>query len=248
VGLFSSSNNSISSNNIGKNGYGVGLDSFSDDNEILGNNITANYGHGIGLFASSNNTIFHNNLLDNSIQAYSTSDSTNSWDDGYPSGGNYWSDYNGTDLRMGPFQNQSGSDGVGDTPYFIDSQNYDNFPLIGFFSDFNISSHADIQTVSNSTISNLKLNSTEIRFNATGQPNTTGFCRISLPTDINISQFIVLINGKQVAYTQLPGFDINETFLFLTYSYPPEFSSLLILTLFLVCAFFTAIIYRKKIC
>jgi parallel beta-helix repeat protein len=56
--------------------------------------------------------------------------SSNNWDDGYPSGGNYWSDYNGTDLYSGPYQNETGSDGIGDTPYVIDANNQDNYPLL----------------------------------------------------------------------------------------------------------------------
>jgi hypothetical protein len=54
----------------------------------------------------------------------------NSLDNRYPSGGNYWSDYNGTDLYGGPFQNVTGSDGKGDTPYSIDVNNVDHYPLM----------------------------------------------------------------------------------------------------------------------
>jgi len=250
VGLCSSSNNSISSNDIANNGYGVGFDASSDGNNISGNNLTENYGHGIGLFASSNNTIFHNNIVDNKVQAYCTSDSTNFWDDNYPYGGNYWSDYNGTDLRMGPYQNQSGSDGIGDIPYVVDSRNQDNFPLVGVLSDFKTSSQSHLQTVSNSTIANLTLIGTEISFNASGPQNATGFCRISLPTNLNISQFTVSVNGKQITYIRLPESESNETFLYFTYSYPtqeiPEFSPLLILALLLVCSFLTGIICKKS--
>lgn len=52
------------------------------------------------------------------------------WDNGYPWGGNYWYDYNGTDLFRGPYQNVTGSDGIGDTPYVIDESNVDRYPLI----------------------------------------------------------------------------------------------------------------------
>ncbi len=55
---------------------------------------------------------------------------SNIWDDGYPSGGNYWSDYNGTDLFSGPHQNETGSDGIGDTPYLIRFDSQDNYPLM----------------------------------------------------------------------------------------------------------------------
>jgi hypothetical protein len=49
---------------------------------------------------------------------------------GYPSGGNYWSDYNGKDVYSGPCQNVTGSDGIGDTPYVIDGDNRDNYPIM----------------------------------------------------------------------------------------------------------------------
>jgi hypothetical protein len=43
---------------------------------------------------------------------------TNLWDNGYPSGGNYWSDYHGND---------DNHDGIGDSPY---ANNVDHYPLI----------------------------------------------------------------------------------------------------------------------
>ena len=125
--LIYSSNNIISGNDITNNYFGIWLVS-SSSNTVSGNNITANNGDGIWLFFSSNNMIYHNNL-DNSQQVASV-ESMNVWDAGYPSGGNYWSDYNGTDIFRGIYQNETGSDGIGDTSYTIDTNNRDNYPLM----------------------------------------------------------------------------------------------------------------------
>jgi parallel beta-helix repeat protein len=122
---LSSSGNVLSGNNVTANGYCIVLDS-SDNNTLSDNNVTAN-GQGITLYSSSGNRIFHN-VFNNTGQAY-TENSTNKWDEGYPSGGNYWSDYSGVDLKSGPYQNVTGSDGIGDTPYIIATGNIDHYPL-----------------------------------------------------------------------------------------------------------------------
>ena len=116
IGLFYSSNNSIAQNNIVANSDGIRL-LYSSNNSISLNNVTANQ-NGIQLFYSSENSIFHNNLLNNSNQSH-TESSSNVWDNG--SKGNYWSDYNGTDLNQ---------DNIGDTPYIIDANNQDRYPLM----------------------------------------------------------------------------------------------------------------------
>jgi parallel beta-helix repeat protein len=121
---------SARANNItANNNHGIHIDS-SFNNSVSGNNITANNGSGIILVSSSSNNIYHNNFVNNGAygtQAFSYN-STNVWDDGYPLGGNYWSDYVGVDLYSGPYQNQTGSDGMGDAPYVIDGNNQDNYP------------------------------------------------------------------------------------------------------------------------
>jgi hypothetical protein len=77
----------------------------------------------------------------------------NSWDDGYPSGGNYWSDHNGTDSFCGPYQNETGGDGIGDTPYVINDNNVDHYPLMQPFNseflvtDLNRDGKVDIQDI-----------------------------------------------------------------------------------------------------
>jgi parallel beta-helix repeat protein len=150
IWLTSSSNNTISGNNEKTNEWGALLDSSSDNaltdniinggyygfylessnsNTITGNNISGS-GTGIYLTSSSNNTIYHNNFIGNLNQATTDPDSSNVWDNGYPSGGNYWSDYVGVDEKSGRNQNLLGSDGIGDTAYAINFNNTDNYPLM----------------------------------------------------------------------------------------------------------------------
>jgi len=127
VCLRVSSNNTIQENTISwSNYYGI-LASSASHNSIVRNTLATNW-YGIWLESSSNNSIYHNEFIDNTHQLL-TRDSINTWDDGYPSGGNYWSDYNGTDFYNGLYQNITGSDGIGDEPYIIAADNSDNFPL-----------------------------------------------------------------------------------------------------------------------
>jgi len=128
--LYASSNNVISGNSITNNKYAGIYLNYSPNNVISGNSITNNK-YGVILDGSSGNTIYHNNLINNTKQVqphflYPV----NSWDGGYPSGGNYWSDYTGVDEFSGPYQNETGSDGIGDTPYIIDAYNRDRYPLM----------------------------------------------------------------------------------------------------------------------
>jgi len=152
IHLWRSSGNSISGNNINNNGNGIILND-SSSNSISGNNITNNNGgiwlmgssdynsvsrntiadNNVGLSlagcSSSTNTIHHNNFIDNDPQSVPYN-YVNAWDDGYPSGGNYWSDYTGVDEKSGPDQDLLGSDGIGDTPYILDTNNKDRYPLM----------------------------------------------------------------------------------------------------------------------
>lgn len=79
------------------------------------------------LQGSVNNTIFHNDFL-NSALVYSTS--PNLWDNGYPAGGNYWYMHHSPDQKSGSNQDASGSDGIVDTPYVINANNRDRYPLV----------------------------------------------------------------------------------------------------------------------
>jgi len=129
IRAYSASNNVISGNNITSNTYmsGIHLADNSNNNTVSGNNVLDNSNSFI-IENSDNNYIFHNNVVERYQRAWIWGECSNVWDKGYPSGGNYWSDYNGEDQE---------GDGIGDTPYIVDENNKDNYPLM---APFNISS------------------------------------------------------------------------------------------------------------
>ena len=109
-------NNSISGTEMINNTNGLELH-YSFNNSIFFNRIMNNSGFGIVLNGSEQNHIDSNGFVNNSIQVQSFS-SINIWNDGR--NGNIWSDYEGVDLNF---------DGIGDTPYIIDENNQDNYPV-----------------------------------------------------------------------------------------------------------------------
>jgi parallel beta-helix repeat protein len=114
-----SSENIVESNNITLNMYGI-FCYGSFNNSFIENNIINNT-YGINFYGSSRNNIVYNNNFINTTQVskFPLSEYSNIWDN--DSKGNYWSDYEGTD---------NNGDGIGDTPYVIDENNKDNYPLM----------------------------------------------------------------------------------------------------------------------
>jgi parallel beta-helix repeat protein len=153
--------NTISRNNIKNNNRGIGLG--SSYSLVFGNNLSGNGESGL-YFAGSNNTVsannisgsrwgnyftpyfaapngnkfYHNNFVDNEVNVGGSSSSYNIqfWDNGYPSGGNYWSDYR----AEYPNAAEMDASGIGDVPYVIGTNNTDNYPLLAPFAILNASS------------------------------------------------------------------------------------------------------------
>ena len=221
-------------------------------NFLCANTVSSNKRYGIILSESSNNRIFHNNFINNTKQAYTYDSFSNVWDDGYPSGGNYWSDYDGVDPD---------SDGIGNTTYTIDADNADRYPLMGSISIFNAGiwsgGTCTIDITSNSTVSKFQLNITEktISFNVTGVEGYTGFCRIIVPNIIvqNMWQnnYTVLLNDQPWPFRNWT--DAINTYIYISYTHSiheitiiPEFPSTLILTLFMMVTLTATILLKTK--
>jgi parallel beta-helix repeat protein len=125
-----STNITISGNYVSHNGQdGIPI-CESTDILVIGNNIVENERWGVEANQYSGHRIYHNNFIDNVEKEAKITMGQSAWDDGYPSGGNYWSDYGGIDEKSGPNQDWPGNDGIGDTPYSIDINNSDRYPLM----------------------------------------------------------------------------------------------------------------------
>jgi parallel beta-helix repeat protein len=261
IWIFESNGNTIVKNSLVNNTYGITLSSTTparplglEYNTISENNITANQYAGIALNHSSYGRIYHNNFVNNVEQAI-VEDSPNSvWDDGYPSGGNYWSDYVGID---------SDQNGLGDISYIINMTDQDHFPLMGMFHSYDVSyveQGLTLNLISNSTISNLDvlvsiehLEKRTISFDATGQSGV-GFVRICIPHALMNESYRVTVNGQDPHYVNYTLYD-NGTHRWIYFDYltstrriviVPEFSSLLVLLMFSI-ATSLVIILKKRI-
>ncbi len=134
IWAVSSSDSSLEGNTLTGNPlWGIGVER-SRNFAISGNSVSGN-GVGIRLSASPGSRVFHNNLVGNANQAADDLGAANAGDDGYPDGGNYWSDYAGADLMRGPGQNLAGADGIGDIPRTIDADSRDAYPSMSPFPE-----------------------------------------------------------------------------------------------------------------
>ncbi|MEM2145967.1 MAG: NosD domain-containing protein [Candidatus Jordarchaeaceae archaeon] len=264
--LYGSKDNRVENNTLTNNENGICLGSASSYNEICGNAVANNTNSGVfveystknlivkntitnnqyGIYMNNafNNTIYHNNFINNTYQAYIYDHipNENFWDNGYPSGGNYWSNYPGVDLYGGPFQNETGSDGISDEPHVIGENNIDKYPLVGAFYDFEVKWTDDIiyhvEVISNSTVSNflvavlldhfpphLPVGTTFIEFFAESLVNTKTFCRVTIPRVIINGSYVVLVGSEEVppsSYLEVPAYELpysNNTHAYIYFSY-----------------------------
>jgi parallel beta-helix repeat protein len=253
---------------IGYHWGGVGIILESSNNTVCYNNVQENEngmsGYSLITLRGGNHKIYHNNFINNTEhferapRGYVVGGTC---DSGYPGGGNYWSDYNGTDLFSGTYQNETGSDGTGDTPYVIDANNADRYPLAAPISVFDAGTwngaSCNVEIVSNSTVSNLQIGVAQeiVSFNVTGSASTYGFCKVTIPNiiaqELWHGNYTVLLNGEPWPLRNWT--DSTNTYIYINYTHSqqqivivPEFPSLLILPLFFIATLLTVTVYRRK--
>jgi hypothetical protein len=179
--------------------------------------------------------------------------SVNFWDSGYPSGGNYWSNYTGVDAD---------NDGIGDEPYTIDANNTDRYPLVGSINVFDAGiwdgTAYNIDAISNSTVSNFQVDAVQktISFNVTGVEETEGFCRVTIPhiivQDLWQDNYTVLLNGEPWPFRNWT--DPTYTYIYINYTHSqheivivPEFPSAILLPLFMILSMLAVVFAKRKI-
>jgi len=220
--LAYSNNTTLYNLGILNNFYGLWLLS-AFNNTITGCTLQDNI-NGEHMKESDFNSIYNNNFINE--HQLEVSGTGNSWDNGYPDGGNYWSDYSGIDYFGGLYQNLTGSDGIGDTSYIINAFNRDKFPLMARLSVFDVgkyggvSYHVDI--VSNSIISGFRFNPIEgafVCFNVTKSNGTISFCRVKIPKNLLWAEDekwqVYLSNGQQL----IPMLLSNQKYTYLYFTY-----------------------------
>lgn len=258
------SQNNITGNNIINNRIGLSMD-FNSGNVISENKIAYN-GLGIYLWGTCNNYIYHNNIIHNDEQ-WLLVDSKDYWDDGYPSGGNYWSDYACFDLYSGPNQDEIGGDGIGDTPCVIDVNNVDRYPLMSFWNPLSVKIfeiacediHYPVFIESNSLITHFVFNQSlaKISFKLSAFSDETGYCNITIPKSLMKGPWDYAFEGNVLSVEIFE--DENETHSFLSFIYKhegtfkiiisaswviPEFPAFTVLTVFLMVSLIMVTLWK----
>jgi parallel beta-helix repeat protein len=184
----------------------------SNRNNLTDNHIYSNKNYGLYLYFSRDNHIYHNNITNNTNQVFDHSGLFNYWDNGYPDGGNYWSDYDGVDLNGTADQNIPPPDGIGDTPYIIDSDSQDNYPLILPFGKWQPPKDTTPPVISSVSVTGISNNTATITW-MTDEPCTSSL-NWSINSDLSDNS-TTNISGLTTFHTiTLSSLESNQTYYF----------------------------------
>ncbi|MCS7114086.1 MAG: right-handed parallel beta-helix repeat-containing protein [Candidatus Bathyarchaeota archaeon] len=179
------------------------------ENSLMNNNLDVYFE------VSGNNILYHNNFIDGGsskiggeliegITPYNT------WDNGYPAGGNFWGDYAGNDGKHGPGQDNEGADGIGDLPYQIDKHGVDRYPLMEPYGElppvtyiFQLG-NVSIRLTSNSIVTGFTcdLADRKILFEVYWRNGTRGFVDIYAPKNAFQGEPTVLFDGTSIPFNK----------------------------------------------
>jgi len=135
-----SKNNTIIDNYSKYSIAGVCLRNCSGNNIVSGNTMLWSVLHGLMLEDTNHTTIVHNNFVNNTNDVYLNRSFDNTWDNGCE--GNYWSNYNGTDLD---------GDGIGDE--YLPWEEVDYYPLMSPYIDGDVNHDTIVDIVDLSIVS-----------------------------------------------------------------------------------------------
>lgn len=226
---ISSNNNQIFCNEIINNDmYGILLRTPSSGNLIVANNFSNNgYVHpewgdigGSLIVTGSGNTIYHNNFFD----PFEDEGIDNTVTNGYPSGGNYYSDswyaWFGPlhDSYSGPEQDQPGSDGISDESVLP----YSLMGSITYFSAINCNGkNCFVHVITKSTLSKFDFDSEakSITLTVRDVNGASGFVRAAIPKELlwtsNPYDWSVEVAGISVVPRVLE--DAEYSYLYISY-------------------------------
>jgi nitrous oxidase accessory protein NosD len=134
ISVSGGSHNTVSSNSLANcSSNGLRIDSGFNNTFTMNIVSTCNYGASVGLGAYDS-IFYFNDFVDNVHQVFVRSSASISWDNGEE--GNFWSDY----LTRYPNATEIENSGFWNTPYAINANNADNYPLVSPYETFTPSS------------------------------------------------------------------------------------------------------------